>query len=88
MRIRLKSQKEKYRLMAMAVLLGVCCFLTCYFHIVLKIGTVFTHFFYIPIVLAALWWKRKGFVAAVFLGFLLIFSHIFLREYAMAGLWM
>jgi len=63
----------------MTALLVVCCALTYYFHAVLEIGTVFTHFFYVPIILAALWWRRKGLVVAVFLAVLLISSHIFVR---------
>jgi PAS domain S-box-containing protein len=50
-----------------------------YFHLVLEQGTVFTHFFYIPIILASLWWKRKGLVVAIFLAAILIVSHIFIR---------
>jgi len=63
----------------MAILLGTACFLTYYFHEVLGTGAVFTHSFYIPIILAALWWKRKGLFVAIFLAAVLILSHIFLR---------
>ncbi len=71
---------EKTRILIMAPLLGICVFLTLYFHIELEVGVVFSHFFYVPIIIAALWWKDKGLVVAVFLAALLIFSHIFLRE--------
>ncbi|MBU4580939.1 MAG: hypothetical protein KKH02_00715 [Proteobacteria bacterium] len=37
---------------------------------------VFSHFFYIPIILAAVWWKRKGLVVAIFLAVLLLGSHL------------
>ena len=63
----------------MAALLVFCCALTYYFHAILEMGTVFTHFFYVPIILAALWWRRKGLVVAVFLAVLLISSHLFVR---------
>ena len=43
----------------MAVLLGAAFGLTYYFHNVLKTGTVFTHFFYIPIFAASLWWIKR-----------------------------
>ena len=72
-------KKEKHRILLMAALLGICCFLTYYFHVVLGVGTAFTHFFYVPIVLASLWWRRKGLVVAMFLASLLIFSHFFIR---------
>ncbi|MGB2727139.1 MAG: PAS domain S-box protein [Halobacteriota archaeon] len=78
----MKEQKERDKIIVMAFLFGICCFLTCYFHVRLEIGTVFTHFFYIPIILAALWWKRKGLVVAIFLAALLILSHLtFPREF-------
>lgn len=78
----MKEQKERDKIIVMAFLLGICCFLTIYFHAEVKIGTVFTHFFYIPIILAALWWRRKGLVVAIFLAALLILSHLsFPREY-------
>ena len=73
------EQKEKYKIMVMAILLAGACFLTYYFHGIVEIGRVFTHFFYIPIILAALWWRRKGLAVATFLAALLIFSHIFVR---------
>ena len=78
-RTRPKEQKEKYKIIAMAVLLGICCVLTYYFHAILHTGTVFTHFFYVPIVLACIWWKRKGLAVAMSLAVLVIFSHIFVR---------
>ncbi|MCG2716151.1 MAG: PAS domain-containing protein [Candidatus Marinimicrobia bacterium] len=79
MKVKYKEQKRS-RILIMAVLLASCCFLTYYFHAVLKSGTVFTHLFYIPIILASIWWQRKGLAVAVFLVVLLIFSHLFFRE--------
>lgn len=73
------ESREKYKIMALAILLGICCVLTYYFHLVFSTGVVFTHFFYIPIILASLWWKRKGLVVALFLTALLISSHFFIR---------
>ncbi len=63
----------------MAILLIVSCFLTYYFHVVLKTGEIFTHFFYIPIILASLWWKKKGLIVAFLLAVFLIFSDFFFR---------
>ena len=67
------------KIVIMAVLLSGASFLTYYCHVVLKTGAVFTHLFYIPIVLAALWWQKRGMVVAIFLSGLLIASHLFLR---------
>ncbi|MGB2727909.1 MAG: PAS domain S-box protein [Halobacteriota archaeon] len=79
------ESKEKCKIMALAILLGICCVLTCYFHLVFSTGVVFTHFFYIPIILASLWWKRKGLVVALFLASFLIFSHFFIRAEPVTG---
>ncbi len=69
----------KYRIAAVAVLLSAASLLTLYFHVLLETGTVVSHTFYVPIVLAAVWWKRKGLVVAFFSAAFLIFSNIFLR---------
>lgn len=55
------------------------CYVTYYFHRVLGTGTVVTHFYYIPIILACLWWQRKGLWVAGFLVSFLLISHYLLR---------
>jgi hypothetical protein len=41
---------------------------------------IFTHLFYIPIILASIWWRKKGVLVALFLGALIITSHaLFLK---------
>ncbi len=74
-----ERQKEKYKIWAMAVLLTGVCISLYYFHVMLRIGTIITHLFYVPIILASIWWKRKGLIVAVFSSIFLIFSHIVLR---------
>jgi len=69
------SVKENQKTIVMAVLIAFGCFLTVYFHLILGICTIFTHFMYIPIILASFWWKRKGIVVAVFLTGVLIIGH-------------
>jgi len=76
--------KETHKITIMAILLAVACFLTYYFQVVLETGIIFTHFFYIPIILACIWWKRKGLGVAIFLAVLLILSSIFVRASAAA----
>jgi light-regulated signal transduction histidine kinase (bacteriophytochrome) len=63
--------KEKYKIPIMAILLAACVILNCFFHDIVEIDIVFTHFFYIPIILATLWWERKGLVVPVFLAIIL-----------------
>lgn len=71
--------QEGHRILIISALFVICVFLTSYFHLILERCTVFTHFFYIPIILASLWWKRKGLVVAIFLAAILIAGHIFFR---------
>jgi len=81
MRIEIETKKEKQKITLIVILLAGSCLLTYYFHAVLQTGTVFTHLFYIPIILASLWWRRKGLAVAILLAALLLFSDHFLRSY-------
>lgn len=69
----------------MGGLIAAACGLTYYFHAVLQRGTVFTHLFYVPIVLAAMWWKRRGVVVAAFLALFLILSYGWFRTEEMTS---
>jgi PAS domain S-box-containing protein len=71
---------ELCKIVAMMLLLACCCTVTYYFHVVLGTGAVFSHLFYVPIILAALWWRWKGLFVAIFLAVLLVFSHLFMRH--------
>ncbi len=74
-----ESQGEKYRIWVIAILLSGAYFSMYYFHVVLRTGTIVTHLFYVPIILASIWWKRKGLVVALLSSGFLIYSHVFLR---------
>jgi hypothetical protein len=50
--------------------------LTYYYHAVLGQNIIFTHLLYIPIVLASIWWKKKGILVAAGLGGYLLLSHM------------
>ena len=60
----------------MACLLVACGFLTYYYHSVMASGVIFTHLFYIPIVLASIWWRKQGIIVSVILAVILIVSHL------------
>ena len=68
-------ETESYQIIIILILLAIAVFLTYYFHFILGSSTVFTDFFYFPIILAAIWWKRKGLVIPIFLSILLILSY-------------
>ncbi len=72
------SEEQKvawYKIAVLGSLPAICLLATYYFHFVLKIEIVFTHLFYVPIILAGLWGSRKGIAVAVFLALTLLFSH-------------
>ena len=65
---------EHQRVAIVMALLAISVFLAYYFHAVLLLGTVFSHFFYIPIILTALWWEKRSILVAAFLGGLIVVS--------------
>lgn len=75
-----EGQSGRSRQAAMAALLLCAFILTFYSHAILGKGTVFTHLFYIPIILASLWWQRKGLVVAAALAAMLLASHFLIRQ--------
>jgi PAS domain S-box-containing protein len=66
--------KDSYKTFLILTLVALACVLTYYFHFVLGTGIIFTHFYYIPIILSAIWWKRKGIWVALFLASILILT--------------
>ncbi|MHA1489663.1 MAG: PAS domain S-box protein [Promethearchaeota archaeon] len=74
-----KIHEEKYKFLLIAILLIISILLIALFILVFNYNLIFTHFFYIPIVLSCIWWKRKGLVATIFLAGALIFIPTLLR---------
>ncbi|CAJ35913.1 PAS domain S-box protein [Methanocella arvoryzae] len=64
----------QYRQYLIVALILVCIAIALHFNLVYGIETVYTHFFYLPIILAAIWYYRK----AVFLALFLAGLHIYL----------
>ncbi|MBN2018324.1 MAG: PAS domain-containing protein [Candidatus Cloacimonetes bacterium] len=69
-------RKDSSKIAIVGLLIIACILLIYYFHFFLKTDVIFTHLFYIPIILASLWWLRKGIAVAVFLALILLISHI------------
>ncbi|MGV8078462.1 MAG: hypothetical protein AB2L22_00165 [Syntrophales bacterium] len=72
----LGTRLTPYRTIIMAALLLGSFLLTYYYHAVAGSNVIFTHLFYIPVVLAGIWWKRTGIIVAAALGIFLILSHL------------
>jgi len=68
--------KSIYKSGLMGILLLVACILSYYYHAILGTGVIFTHLFYIPIILASVWWGKKGIFVAIFLAGLILTSHV------------
>ncbi len=73
--------RTQYRMAIIIGLVLISWFILGYFHVYLHAGTVFFHLFYIPIILASIWWGRRGIAVALLLSLSVIASHIFLKEY-------
>jgi PAS domain S-box-containing protein len=72
--MKFSDKREELKIILMGILVAYACVLTYYFHAIRKTGNFFTHFFYIPIIISSLWWKKKGLVVALFLAAFLIAS--------------
>lgn len=79
------AKKDRTKIWAMACMLISAAILTIYFYLALERATVFTHLFYIPIILGALWWGRIGMVVPLILSVLLLGCHL-LRHAHLADL--
>ncbi|MGA1790991.1 MAG: PAS domain S-box protein [bacterium] len=71
------GKAEKVKIGIMAVLLGFALVSMYHFHWLAHTFTISIHIFYIPIILACIWWRRKGILVALFLSTNLLLSHIF-----------
>ncbi len=60
----------------MALMLLGAVYLTYYSHAVLGTGVIFTHLFYVPIILAAIWWRKKGVLVAAGMAIFLVLSNM------------
>lgn len=68
----MKIKENKFKLILMSSFLVISIFLMYYFIFILRTIAVFSHFFYIPIILGSIWWGKKGLITPVFLGVLII----------------
>jgi ABC-type multidrug transport system permease subunit len=86
MKEQIGGRGNTYKASLMTIFLLAACILTYYYHATLKTEDIFTHLFYIPIILATIWWGKKGIFAAIFLGVLILFSHaLFLTGIPISG---
>ena len=70
------GDKTHRKIAVIVLLVLIFVAISIYFHFVLHSDVVFSHLFYVPIALAALWWGRRGIWIAVLLGVFLIVLRI------------
>ncbi len=75
------SEIKRKRLLITVILLVISLLLTLYFHFILGIGIVFTHFFYIPIMMVSIWWGYWGVLVAAALGAMICIPHLLADPY-------
>ena len=79
------AHRQAWRLAIICLLVLACGGLGLYFHKVLHSDLVYTHFAYIPIILACMWWGRRGILVAVLIGALILALHFLGRD--PTGVW-
>ena len=62
-----QTLNEPNRLILAAIIV-LCVLITLYVNLLLGVEVVYTHFYYIPIILAGLWYYKKAIYLAMFLG--------------------
>jgi len=67
------------KILTILILVIFCVIATGYFQNI-NYGQVYTHLFYVPIILACVWWQRKGVLVALFLGAVLMVFHVIFRH--------
>jgi histidine kinase len=73
------------QVVAIALLFAASAALGVVFHVKFKTDVIYTHFFYIPIVLASMWWGKKGILVSGLLAVLVFSFRLF--GYGTAALW-
>jgi PAS domain S-box-containing protein len=73
-RLSLDSPTLKIIIIALFIILSAA--LAVIFHFILNTDIVYTHFFYIPIVLASVWWGRRGMIVGLILAVIVISFHV------------
>ena len=80
--IRMNGALEKFKSSIMAFLLFASSSMIFYYHALAKTNVAHAYIFYVPVVLAAIWWGRKGVSIAVALGVYLMFSRYLFHSQA------
>ena len=67
---------RNYRIYVIAFIIIFLSYITYIFSVKHNIQVVFTHLFYLPVLLAAYWWRIKGIWAGIILALVLILNNL------------
>ncbi|MGM0469778.1 MAG: hypothetical protein ACQERB_13340 [Promethearchaeati archaeon] len=65
----------------MCILVLISLFITFYFNLYFDTDIIFSHFFYLPITISILWWKKHGLIIVGILSIILIFLPFITRTF-------
>ncbi|NHJ24589.1 MAG: GHKL domain-containing protein [Candidatus Lokiarchaeota archaeon] len=74
--MKFKFEDERIRVFIIIILIIISCILIYYFEIVLGTTLLIALFFYLPSILACIWWNKKGITVPCFLSVILIIFHL------------
>lgn len=75
-----------YKIIFVGILVLISIFLTFYFNLFFKTNIIFSHFFYLPISLSILWWKKRGLITVCILSIILVILPIITNRLNWAAL--
>ncbi|OPX61611.1 MAG: hypothetical protein A4E29_00733 [Methanomassiliicoccales archaeon PtaB.Bin134] len=78
MSIEWPSDRARSVLIAASILLALAMIVA--FHWIIETGILFTHFFYVPILLSVIWWRRRGLAVTLFLIASLLVSDVLMGD--------
>lgn len=70
--------EDRTKLVVIVLLLSVATSVTFYYHIVLQEGGIFTQFFYLPLTLGAIWYRRYALLLVAYLAALLYITDLYM----------
>lgn len=80
--LKINETPELFKIIIIIVLISFTFILTYIFQILLNITVIYSHFYYLPIILGCIWWRFKGLTIPLFLAaLLLIFT--FLQDFTL-----
>jgi len=72
-----KSTEDIIKILTIIFLSSFSVWLISYYTMVVKKEMFYTHFMYIPAILSAFWWGKRGSIVSFFLGFFLLISDLY-----------